>query len=132
MTMQRQTGMSILLVVFMVAVLSTLGLVITTLSSTQHFTASLSGQSLQTYFAARTGIEYAVARIVAGSGCDSISSPLTIDGNSVAVACAVSGTFDEGAATTYDVFEIDVVASIGGFSAPDASNRRLRATIKFP
>jgi hypothetical protein len=77
-------------------------------------------------------MQYAAARVTAGAGCAGITPTLTIDGFSVAITCSISGTFNEGEATVYSVYDLVSTASGGSFAAPDVANRRLQATLKYP
>lgn len=127
-----QRGISVLLVIFLLGAVSVLGVVIATLAATQHFSVTYSARAAQAYFAARAGMQYAAARVTAGAGCAGVTPTLTLDGFTVAVTCSVSGTFDEGDATPYSIYDLTATASGGSFSAPDVTNRRLQATLKFP
>ena len=129
---QCQRGTSIMLVIFLLGAVSVLGLVIATVSATQHFSVAFSARAAQGYFAARAGLQYAAARVTAGAGCAGVTPVQTIDGFNVTLTCAVSGTFNEGAATSYSIYDLGATASSGSFSAPDVTNRRLQATLKFP
>ena len=129
---RSQRGISVLLVIFLLGAVSLLGVVIATLATTQHFNVTFSARAAQGYFAARAGMQYAAARITAGAGCAGITPTLTLDGFDVAITCNVSGTFNEGEAVAYSIFDLTATASGGSFAAPDVTNRRLQATLKFP
>lgn len=129
---RSQRGVSVLLVIFLLGAAALLGVAIATLAGTQHFSVAYSARATQAYFAARAGMEYAAARITAGAGCAGVVPALTIEGYAVTITCNVSGTFNEGAATPYSIYDLATTASRGGFAAPDAVNRRLQATLKFP
>ncbi len=132
MSARSQRGISVLLVIFLLGAASLLGVVIATLSSTQHLNVAFSARAAQAYFAARSGMQYAAARVTAGAGCAGITPTLTLDDFTVAITCNVSGTFNEGEALVYNIYDLSATASAGGFSAPDVVNRRLQATLKFP
>ena len=132
MTAKSQHGTSVLLVIFLLGTASLLGVVIATLASTQHFNVAFSARATQAYFAGRAGMQYAAARVTAGAGCAGVTPILTIDGFNVAITCNVSGTFNEGDATAYSIYDLAATASGGSFTAPDVANRRLQATLKFP
>lgn len=132
MNRRLQRGVSVLLIVFLLGAVSLLGVVIANLVTTQHFAVAFSARAAQAYFAARAGMQYAAARVTAGAGCAGVAPTLTIDGFTVAVTCNVSGTFNEGEATAYNIYDLGATASAGSFNAPDVANRRLQATLKFP
>ncbi len=121
-----------LLVIFLIGGLVAMGAVVATLATSQHFSVAFSARSAQAYLAARAGVEYAAARITAGAGCAGVNASLSLEGYDVAVTCNASAAFDEGAAGTYNVFDVTATASGGSFNAPDVVNRRVRATVKFP
>ncbi len=132
MSRRSQRGISVLLVIFLLAAASVLGLAIATLAGTQHFNVAFSARAAQAYFAARAGMQYAAARVTAGAGCGGITPTLTLEGFTVVVTCNISGTFNEGEALVYNIYDLTATASGGSFTAPDVTNRRLQATLKFP
>jgi MSHA biogenesis protein MshP len=128
----HQRGISIVIVLFLLVVVSGLVISVTQLTGTQHINTVFAYRSSQSYFAARAGLDYAISRVVNGNGC-TLDSPLAIAGYNVAVACVLVGTFNEGnAAAPYGVYTLTARAGGGGFSLPDAANREVRATVKFP
>jgi len=129
---RRQSGISTLLVIFLLGAVSVMGVAVSMLSTSQHFSAAFSARGAQAWLAARAGLEYAIARITAGAGCAGVDPALTLEGYAVALTCTVTGTFDEGQATSYSVYQLTATASGGSFSAPDVANRRQAATVKFP
>lgn len=132
MSTRCQRGVSVLLVIFLLGAVSVMGIVIAAIATTQHFSVSFSARATQGYMLARAGIDYALARVTSGAGCAGVDPALTLDGYNVTVVCNLSGTFDEGEAVPYSVFDVTATASNGSFNAPDVVNRRLRATVKFP
>lgn len=128
-----QRGVSLVLVLFILAVVATLVISISNLSGTQHVNSSYSFRNSQAYFAARSGVDYAIARITAGAGCAGVAPGLVLADYNITITCAVSGTYNEGDLTAvYSVFSLSALASRGGFQIPDVSNRQVRATLKFP
>ena len=129
---RNQRGISVLLVVFLLGAVGLLGAALLTLASSQHSSVAFSARGAQAFLAVRAGLEYAIARITSGAGCAGVSPSLSVEGYTVTLTCAVSGTFDEGQPTPYSVYDLEATASGGSFSAPDVVNRRQRATVKFP
>jgi MSHA biogenesis protein MshP len=128
---KRQQGISIVIVLFLLVVVSGLVISVTQLTGTQHINTLFAYRSAQSYFAARAGLDYAISRVFAGNACV-IDSPLSIAGYNVAVSCMPVGTYNEGNAVSYTVYALTTTASGGGFSLPDAANREVRAIIKVP
>ena len=127
----RQQGVSIILVIFLLAAVGGLVVSLSQLSSTQNINSSFSARSAQTYFAAQAGLDYAIARINGGFGCGGVGN-FILDGYDIFVTCGSTGPFDEGGSVAFNVIRLDVTASQGGFNVPDATNRRVRATVRFP
>jgi MSHA biogenesis protein MshP len=126
---KRQRGISMVIVIFLLAVVSVMGLSMMKLSGTQQISSLYTLQGAQGYFAARSGMEYAVARLVGGAAC----ANQVISGFNVSIACTPAGTYDEGnAASPYTVYRVTVTASSGNFQVPDLINRQITATVKVP
>lgn len=130
---KTQRGISIIVVVFILAVVTIMGLSISILSSTQHMSSAYAFRGSQAYFAARAAVDYALARIVGGANCGGISPSINVNGFAVTMVCVAIGPYNEGTpADSYSIYNITATASSGGFAAPDAVNRQVRASIKFP
>jgi MSHA biogenesis protein MshP len=126
---KNQRGISLVVVIFLLAVVSVLTLSMMNLSGTQHISSLYTARGAQAYFAARAGMEYATAQIVAGAGCP-IADPGTIAGFTVTIDdCTPAGTFNEGGPGTFSIFRLTVSASSGNFQVPDVANRRISATV---
>jgi MSHA biogenesis protein MshP len=134
MSIKKQRGVSIIVVIFLLAVVSVMALSLMNLSGTQHMSSLYTVQGTQAYFAARSGLEYAIARIVVdGQNCGGIASPFSISGYDVNIACTPAGTYDEGnAAAPYNIYRLTATASSGNFQVPNVVNRRITVTVKNP
>ena len=130
---KKQRGISVVIVIFLLAVLAALIVSMRNISTSQHINSAYSARGMQAYFAARSGLDYAIARIAAGSLCGGISGSILSAGYSVSISCQLIGNYDEGdPSAPYNVFFITSTASSGGFQTPDVATRQLRATVKFP
>lgn len=128
----RQAGVSIVIVLFLLVVVSGLVVSVTQLTGTQHINTLFAHRSAQSYFAARAGLDYAIARVVGGNGC-AMNTALTIAGYDVTVSCTAVGPYNEGdAASPYSIYNLAAVASGGSLALPDIANRRVRATVRYP
>lgn len=129
----KQKGISIVIVLFLLAVVSGLVISLTRLTGTQHLNTLYSYRGTQAYFAARAGLDYAIARVAGGNAC-AIDSPLTISGYDVTVTCAQVGpVYNEGnPALPYRVYTLSAWASAGDLLLPNATNRRLQASVRYP
>lgn len=127
-----QRGISIVLVLFLLAVIGVMALSLVKISGTQHMSSTYTYMGTQSYFAARAGLEWAAARAAGGGSC-AASATLVAAGRTVTVTCASSGPFDEGdPSSPYFMYQLTATASDGGFQVPDVSNRRVNATVKAP
>lgn len=127
--LRNQRGISLVIVIFLLAVVSVLTLSMINLSGTQHISSLYTYRGAQAYFAARSGIEYAVAQLVSGGAC----ADQTISGFAVSITCPPVGTYNEGnAAAPYTIYRVTATASDGTFQVPDVANRRLTVTVKVP
>jgi MSHA biogenesis protein MshP len=106
----RQRGFSIITALFLLVILSLLGALMITLSTTQQVSSVLDVQGTQAFRAARAGIEWGIGR-ASGGNCVG-SSTLTIESHTVLVTCS-SSTFDE-AGTSRMVYRLEATASRGG------------------
>ncbi len=130
---KQQVGISIIVVLFILAGLSALVLSLVNLSGSQHLNSTFSAQAAQTYLVSRSAINYGLSRIAAGADCSGIQSALTIDNHAVTMGCAAVGSYNEGDLTnTYTIYSITATVSRGNFQLPSVSNRQMRATIKYP
>ncbi len=130
---KKQQGISLVLVIFLLAVVAVLIVSLTRVAGTQHFSSAYVYRNGQAYFAARSAIDYAIARIAAGGGCAGVAGNLVLQGYNVTITCNVSGTYNEGnLLDVYSIYALTALASSGSFQAPDASNRVVRTTVKFP
>lgn len=129
---KRQLGISLIIVIFLLAAVSVMALSMVRLSATQHLASFYAARGAQAYFAARAGMEYATATVVApGGNCGNLAlPPITIEGFDININCAPVGTFQEGVAGDYTIFRLTVIASNGNFAVPDVANRRISATVR--
>jgi MSHA biogenesis protein MshP len=127
----RQRGVSIVLVLFLLVVVSVLVLSVTRISGTQHMNSAYAFLSAQSYFAARSGLEWGITHVTGGAGC-SANETVNAAGYDVVVTCEVAGgPYDEGnPSAAYSMYRITATATGGGLAAPDASNRVVTATIR--
>lgn len=126
----RQRGVSIVIVLFLLMVVSMLVLSVTRISGTQHMNSTYAFLSAQSYFAARSGLEWGITHVTSGAGCT--NGTVSAAGYDVDVTCSVAGgPYDEGnPSSAYSMYRITATATGGGLAAPDASNRVVTATIR--
>jgi MSHA biogenesis protein MshP len=118
-----QQGFSIVTAIFLLVVLSFLGVAMVTFSTTQHQSSAMDVMGSRAYQAARAGIEWAAHQVVnspasaaAATGCATNFAAGSLGGTlapfNVAVTC-VPTSYIEGASTVW-VYDVTSTASTGG------------------
>lgn len=122
----NQKGFTLIQAIFILVVLSLLGLMMMRLSHDQVQTSALAMLRARTYQAAHAGMEWAAARAKFDQDC---SGTMDFDGVQVSVFCG-SETVDEGTGSgTYSVFSIESSAQMGTFGSPDYVARKVTGRI---
>ena len=127
--LKNQAGFTLVQAIFILVVLSLLGVVMMRMIGTQSTTSAFALQGTRAYQAARSGLEWGAAR-AAGGNCVA-STTMTIGVFSVTVNCA-STAFTEGADPTYSVFHLSSIAEFENYGSPSYVQRRVEAKVKFP
>lgn len=135
-SLPKQNGFSLISAIFLVVVLAMLGSFMVTLSTVQHSSSALAVQSARAWYAALSGMEWAVYELkstgAAGTGCTSLGSSFTVNGFAINTTCTVSSPIVEGADPTYYLYDVRLTASRGTVGSYDFVTNDLRATIKVP
>jgi Tfp pilus assembly protein PilV len=128
--LQNQAGFTLIQAVFVVVVMSLLGVAMMRLIGVQTTTSSMALQGARGYQAARSGLEWGAAQASAGASCNS-GGPMGIEGFNVTVSCS-SQPFIEGTVGPYDVYRINALAEYGtDHRSPDYISRRLEMKVGF-
>lgn len=130
MNIQRQFGFSLVPALFLLVVLSALGIVAVRLSGVQQQTVVLAMQSGRAYAAARSGVDWSAYQALVNGSCASSTLTLTeagLAGFSVDTSCS-STSHSEGP-NTVRVYVIDAFAWSGSYGTPDYVSRRIRSTV---
>ncbi len=127
----RQRGFALVAAIFLVVVLSSLGIYIVRISNVQHQTVNVALLGARALQAARAGVEWGAFRALdAGSCVASTTLNLTeggLDGFDVDVACTSTSHTETG--NTYNLYVLDVEARAGVYGMPDYVSRRIQATM---
>ncbi len=124
----KQRGIGLVGTIFILVVLSSLAAYMVRLSMVQHITTSMSIQSVRAWYAAVSGLEWAVSRIENG-GCPATPSNLDVEGFSVQVEQCDPAVVSEGGGS-YRLYRVAVNASRGSFGNPDHVSRDLMAVVR--
>jgi MSHA biogenesis protein MshP len=126
--LKKSAGFTLVQAIFVVVVLSILGVAMMKLIGVQSSTSVLALQGARGYQAARSGLEWGAARAKAGSSC---SGTLVVEEFTVNVTCS-SQQFTEGSIGPYDVYQIGATATFGTYGTPDFVLRRAEMKVGFP
>ena len=127
---RNQAGFSIMIVVVLLVLLATIGGFLATTGTVPHVAAALSQAGVQGWFAARSGLEWAVFDALDSGSCPSASFQppgSAFAGLNVAISCNFSSV-SEGS-NVYNVYVITATATRGSAGAPDRASRTIRAKI---
>lgn len=72
--MHPNSGLSLITAIFLMLILSALGLYIVNLSTVQHSTSALDLQGSRAYHAARTGLEFGAFQAIVNASCPATTS----------------------------------------------------------
>lgn len=125
---KNEAGFTLVQAVFILVVLSLLGVAMMRLSAVQSSTGVFALQGARAYQAARSGLEWGTARAAAGGGCN---GTMEFSGFDVVVNCT-NEEFTEGSIGPYDVYRISAMATFGSFGSPDYISRRAEMKVGFP
>jgi len=116
----RARGFAAIAAIFLVVVLAALGAFMLTFSNTQQLTSAQDVQGTRAYWAGRAGVEWGIGAVSAVADPASINSstcstttPLSLDGFSVAVTCSVTA-YQEAGQNRYLVRMQSVAGTPGG------------------
>ncbi len=126
----RQRGVALVAAIFLIVVLSSLGLYIVKISGMQHQTVNVALLGARALQAAQVGIEWGAFQALDSAACTTTTLNLTeggLNGFDVEVTCTSSSHTETG--NTYNIFNIDVEARAGIYGNPDYVSRRMQATL---
>lgn len=104
-------GFALISAIFLIVILAALGTFMLSLSNTQHLSSAQDVQGARAYWAAKAGLQWAVASISAApSSCP--ATTLILDGVTVTVTCTAN-SYTEGTTTTW-LHWVTATATIGG------------------
>ncbi len=125
-----QRGFSLVAAIFLMVVLSSMGVFIVAVSGVQHQTVNIALLGTRALQAARTGAEWGAFHALESGACTTTTLTLTeggLNGFDVDVTCN-STTHTEGN-NTFDVYVLDIEARAGVYGTPDYVSRRIQATL---
>lgn len=126
-----QRGFAIVSAIFLLVVLAALGAFMVTISNTQHITSAQDVQGSRAYWAARAGLEWAIASIAASpTTCPIAAAPANINGFTLTVTCNRT-SYNEGGVAK-NVFRVTSTSTAGGaVGSIGYVERSLSASVEF-
>lgn len=132
--MKASRGFSLVTAIFLLVVVALLAGFLVNIGTTQHAGGALATTAARARFAAASGIEWGVRRVLAGGGGTCFGSPATFTLNGpgsppfdLTVTCTATPVSE--ALTTYVVFDLEAVAEFGAQGSADYVSRRLAASV---
>ena len=132
---KRQQGFSAIMAVILIVLFALIGGYMATLTSVGSINTTVSAGTMQAWFAARSGIEWAVQQIIVAAPGACITSPTTINltetnmnGFTVVLTCTPS-TFNEAGVGTYNVYALTSRATRGNPGDPAYVSRQINISI---
>lgn len=109
---RAQQGFAAIAAVFLLVVVAAFGAFMVTFSNTQQLNAARDVQGSRAYWAARAGLSWGVARVVAVPACPVSPTVMAVDGFNVTVTCATQAYDERG--TPRNIFTLTSIATGGG------------------
>ncbi len=136
-----QHGFSMIAAIFLLVVLAALGAFMLTFSNIQHLTSAQDVQGSRAYWAARAGLEWAIAGVVATTvptppavlplpaTCPATAPPASVNGFTLVITCTPQSYTEAGA--TINIFQLTSSASTtGGVGSIGFIERSLSASME--
>jgi MSHA biogenesis protein MshP len=124
-------GFTLVSAIFLMVVLAVLAVSLVSLATVQHITSAQMLQAVRANYAARAGVEWAIAKAIEPAGC--VTGPaFTLGGALSAFSVAVTCTRTDhpvGTATPQAYYLVEVVAQAGGYGTPDFVRRQAQAKV---
>ena len=124
MTARNSGGFTLISAIFLTIVLAVLAVSLVTISSVQHTTSAQQLQVLRADYAARAGVEWALAQ---GLTCPAGPTSFAVGTFTVTVSCSSSSHAVGAGTETYEV--VDVMAQSGTYGTVDFVRRRLQTKV---
>tara|TARA_R110000782_G_scaffold250847_5_gene338279 strand:- start:518 stop:943 length:426 start_codon:yes stop_codon:yes gene_type:complete len=132
---KQQHGFSAIMALILIVLFALIGGYMATLSSVSSLNTTVSAGTMQAWFAARSGIEWAVQQIIVATPGVCIGSPTTINlsggntnGFTVVLTCNAT-SYTETGIGTYDVYALTSRATKGNIGDPAYVSRQINVSI---
>lgn len=122
----QQAGLSIISAIFMLLLLAALAAFMLTFSVTTNVTQAQDIQGSRAYWAAHSGLEWGVYRVLQDNAC--ATTTLSLSGFTVAVTCTLSGPYLENGSNV-NIYRLTSTANQGTLGSVGYVERQLQATV---
>ena len=129
---KTQKGFSIIIAVVLIVLFALIGGYMATLTSVGSLNTTVSAAGMQAWFAARSGIEWAVRDLIIGGGTcagDTINLSGGNTDNFTVVLTCTPGSFTEAGIGTYNVYDLTARATRGTTGTIGYVSRQLDVSI---
>lgn len=125
----KQAGVSLIGAIFIMVVLSAVGVFVLTLNSLQHTSTALTLQSSRALYAAESGMEWTAWSVRMNDICPTTGTNFDVDNFTVTVSCSETAVTE--GVNSYKVFDTEVTATTtnSNFQDSDYSSRTLHSRI---
>ena len=129
---KRQKGINLVSVIFLLVVISAIGLFMLTLGNVQQQTSTYSVLSSRAVYAAESGMQWAIRSVLASNDCSAFTGDFNLTGAlSSNFTISPSCTFSphEENPLTYNVYQLSVTARNGSIGDVDYISRTISARV---
>lgn len=124
-------GFILVTVLFLISVIAIIAITMSTTSSVQNFTNVYSLQQKRAYFAAKSGLEYGIERVISAGTCTNAAISLPGVNFSVTVSCtSVPGINEAGVISA--VYDLSATANTGTLGEIGFVTRTVRTSLSNP
>ena len=125
---KRQRGFSLFVAIFLITTILVVAVIAAATLTSRSVTTAQGILAARAFYAARTGIEYAIAQAVPpGQGCTNVGAVVAIEGFNVGLQCQESAVNQGG--TSFVMYHLSATASSGNLTAGTFVTRTVRTTI---
>jgi len=126
----RQNGMSLIGAIFIMVILSAVGVYLLSLNAMQQTGTSLSLQSSRALYAAESGIEWAAWYVRTNNNCPASGTSFNIENFMLNIDDCTETSITEGT-NSYKIFDVEITAKTSGslFGDSGYSSRTLQSHI---
>ena len=129
---KHQKGVNLVSVIFLLVVISAVGLFMVTIGNVQQQTSTLSVLSSRAVYAAESGMQWAIHSVLATNNCAAFTGDFTLSGplsSNFTISPTCSFTTHTENPLTYNVYQLTVTASSASIADADYISRTISAKV---